>query len=598
MRRSISPLLLVLAAFVFVACDRGSDVGPTSPLHPTERTLALTPGQCTSVSSLNALIQTVFGPGSPNASSATGKLDNIVKLVAKGNIVTAQANARELVAFISKKVEQGGLPGTPAQIQDLLNGILCYSGIETNSFVVYPSDQQKIFISPDGQAGISLQPNTVDVPTIITITILPSNTSPLITKLDQYPAFVAFTKTSALTKPAIIAVCPSSTVPLSVVGRLRLGHQALAGFEITPPADGSFLNCNGATASAPTGVRGWLASLASLVSPKPLYAAAMFDGGVAGTTTEFSDFGPVDPELSFRGGVSGTMTEFKTGPSRGPRSGVPTLDEPAAGSMTVVNGHCTAIDGTVNGAVEPECRPGVNLQTAKGTILTNVPVTWAVTAGGGTIAPEATGTRACGAFASTASTLTNAIGNAGICWILGPTPGANTAVATPTAGGDAPAGVTFSPASVTFDATAFNITPSASAVGGTFVYDQLPHAGSGSCSNGLTPSLSYGGGSAPVDVGSYTLTVTCGAGVPGFNTVTATAPITITKAPTVTTVTCPAFVVPGAPNPCTAVVTGPGLSLSLPVTYKEVSGGVSVTASYAGDANRLPSVGSAFMATP
>jgi hypothetical protein len=595
MRRSIAPLLLVLAAFVFISCDRGNDTGLTNPVRPTGPNLALVPGQCVAINSLGAQIQTVFGPGSPNASSANGKLENIAKQLNKGNLATAQDHARDLVDFILKKVAQGGLPGTPAQVQTLVNGILCYAGIAEDSFVIYPSDQPKILLSTSGQAGVSLQANTVNVPTVVTITVLPSTVSPLITKLDQYPGYVALTQTSLLTKPAIVAVCPATTVPLSVVGRLRLGHQAVSGFEITPPADGSFLTCNGPTASAPTGVRGWLASLASLVTPKPLYAATMFGGGVAGLATEFSPFGPVDPELSFRGGVSGTLTEFKTGPSRGARSGLPTLEEPGAGSMTVVNGHCTAIDAPVNGAVQPECRPGVGLQTAKGTILTNVPVNWAVTAGGGTIAPEATGTRACGTFASTAATFTNTNGNAGICWILGPTPGANTAVATPTAGGDAPAGVTFSPATITFTATAFNITPTATAVGGSFVYDQLPHAGSGTCSNGLTPILSYGGGSAPVDVGAYTLTVTCGAGVPGFNTATATASITIAKAPTVTTVTCPPFVVKGAPSPCSAIVTGPGLNMNRPVTYQEVPGGVRASASYAGDANRLPSQGSAVM---
>jgi hypothetical protein len=599
MRRFFTPLLLVLVALVFVSCDRGTDIGPTSPIRPTTPSLALTPGQCTTISSLTSLVNTVFGPGSPNVRSALGKLDNIEKQVNKGNIATAQSHARDLVSFILAKVQQGGLPGTPAQVQALVNGILCYTGIATNSFVIYPTDQPQILLSTDGSAGISLQGNTVAVPTVVTITVLPSTTSPLITKLDQYPGYVALTQTSVLTKPAIVAVCPSSSVPLSVVGRLRLGHQAVNGFEITPPADGSFLNCNGSTASAPTGVRGLLASIVSLVSPKSLYAATFFGGGVAGLATEFSPFGPVDPELSFRGGVSGTLTEFKTGPSRGARNGLPTLEEPGAGSMTVVNGHCTAIDAPANGAVQPECRPGVNLQTAKGTILTNVPVSWAVTAGGGTIAPEASGTRACGTFASTASTFTNVNGNAGICWILGPTPGTNTSVATPTAGGDAPAGVTFSPASITFNATAFNITPTASAVGGSFVYDQLPHAGSGSCSNGLTPSVTYSGnGSTPVDAGSYTLTVTCGAGVPGFNTATSTATISITRAPTVTTLNCPQYVIWGAPNPCTANVTGPGLNMNLVVTYLEVTGGLTATASYAGDANRLPSQGSALMVKP
>jgi hypothetical protein len=156
-------------------------------------------------------------------------------------------------------------------------------------------------------------------------------------------------------------------------------------------------------------------------------------------------------------------------------------------------------------------------------------VGWAVTQGGGSIAPNNASTDVCGAtFGTTASTTTDLAGKASVCWTLGAKPGINTVVATPTAGGDAPVGVVFAPATVTFTATGTLITPTAGATGGTFPYDGLAHAGSGTCSNSLVPSLSYSGGSAPVNAGSYTLTVTCGGGAL-YNTVTSTAPIVIGK---------------------------------------------------------------------
>ena len=265
---------------------------------------------------------------------------------------------------------------------------------------------------------------------------------------------------------------------------------------------------------------------------------------------------------------------------------------------TVVNGVCTVVDATVGTALEPECRPGILLKTAKGTLMQNVPVGWAIALGGGVAAPETPVTRTCGTFGSTAATTTDADGKAGICWTLGGTPGTNTVVATPTAGGDAPAGVTFSPANITFTATANQITPTAGATGGTFTYDGLPHAGSGTCSNSLTPVLTYSGsGSVPTNVGVYTLTVTCGAGNPLYKTVTQTAQIEIKAAATVVVVTCPASVVfTGSPlTPCTATATGPGFNVAVTPSYTSNinAGTATASASYAGGGNYLAGSGSA-----
>ena len=187
--------------------------------------------------------------------------------------------------------------------------MLCFVGLKQDTFLVFPSDQSQILTSNSGQAALSLQPNAVTVPTEITITILPTNAPPLDTKLDQYPGFIALTQSSPLTKPAIVAVCPSSTVPAAVLGRLRLGHQAATGFEITPAADASFLDCSAVVGQ--TGVSGLLHKLASLILPNPLYAKTLFSSGVGGLATEFSPFAPVDDELFLSSGAGGTRTEFQ-----------------------------------------------------------------------------------------------------------------------------------------------------------------------------------------------------------------------------------------------------------------------------------------------
>ncbi|HEY9228240.1 MAG TPA: hypothetical protein VIP11_16405 [Gemmatimonadaceae bacterium] len=605
MRRSIASLIAVVVVAVFlVSCsDRASrDASPTSPGGGRFNS---TPAACVTLNQLVSLVNDVFGAGSPNANSALGKLDNLDKQLQKGNLADAQDQARNIVAFVQQKAQQGGLPGTHAQVQALISGVLCYVGLSPDTFLIFPSDAAQVVKHSGGRTGISLQANTVAVPTLVTITVLTETTPPLVTKLDQYPGYISITQSSPLTKPAVVGVCPSASVPANVLARLRLGHQATSGFEITPAADASFLDCS--TSTAQSGKRGWLQRLASVFTPKPLYAATMFGGGVGGTVTEFSPFAPVDAFLSFGGGVGGTVTEFKAQPSdslsptpRLPKTPVdmPNLSRaPDARVNTVVNGVCTQIDAIVGMSVETECRPVVTLKTFQGTILQNVPVNWIIGQGGGVVAPEATTAHTCGAFGSSASTSTNTNGSASVCWTLGATTGNNTVISTPSAGGDAPAGVTFSPASITFTAVAMQITPTATATGGVFTYDALAHAGSGTCSHGLTPALTYSGGATPTNAGTYTLTVTCGAGNPLYVTVTQTATIQINPAATTTTVSCPASVVytGAARTPCTAAATGPGLNQSLTPTYTSNvnAGTATASATYAGGGNYAGSTGSA-----
>ena len=493
-------------------------------------------GRCLDEEELESLVNRVFTSRSPNARSALGKLEAIEKLLDKRNVAAARDIAQNLITFIQDKARDGRLGGTPAQVQELIDGIRCLVGLTTDTFLIYPTDAPQVRLSSDGQAGVFLQGNTVDVPTLITITILPPTSSPLVTKLDQFPSFAELSSSSTLTKPAIVAVCPDPAVPPDVRARLRLGHQATAGFEITPAADASFLTCPAGTVLGPVG--NLLKSLASLVLPAPVYAKVMAGGGVGGTATEFSPFGPVDPVLSAGGGVGGTATEFlmipspdsaAAGSNRGPRLPTqPRVLVPGRRFNLTVAGVCVSVDAIFGTPLDSACRPVVTLTTRLGTIMQNVPVGWAIGLGGGTAAPEARDTRACGAFGTTASTSSDASGKASVCWILGATPGTNTVKATPTAGGDAPAGVTFSPPHILFTASALPITPTASATGGSFAYSGLGQPGSGTCSDGLTPALSYSSGSAPVNAGSYALTVTCGAGNPLYATVTATATITIT----------------------------------------------------------------------
>lgn len=617
LRWNLRTVVAVASAVVVGACtDTRPDRIPTAPnLVPGARSSTL--GACTTVENLNALASDVFGAGSPNVNSVLGKIDNMAKKVAAGDTAGAQNQANNIVSFVQEKAAQGTLPGTQAQITAFISGVLCYAGLSPDTFLILPTDDPQIRTSSDGLSGVSLLGNTVAVPTLLSLTVLdPAEGSPLDTKLDQYPSYVSITSSSQLTKPAIVAVCPTGAMPTEVRERLRLGHQASSGFNITPAADGSFLPCTTSTAQSRLG--GILHNVASLFLPRPLYAAVTrrFYGGVGGTASEFSPFGAIDPELSFAGGVGGTAGEFKkrpasptgfdtaqgSGPAKPqPGDGAPDVAlTPDGAAFLVAGGVCTEVSATVGTALEPECRPEITLTTHNGTIFEQVPVSWAVTAGDGVIAPETVATEACGSFGASAATTTDATGKAGVCWTLGPNGGTNKATATPSAGGDAPAGVTFSPAILYFTAEALKITPTVTATGGSFVYDAVAHPGSGSCSDGLTPALTYSNGSAPVAVGTYTLTVTCGAGSTVYNTVTADAAINIAVAVPTVAVTCPASVTynGSAQEPCTATATAPGLSLTpTPVyTNNTNAGTATATVSLPADGNYGAASGSATFA--
>lgn len=497
---------------------------------------------CTaSFSELTTLANAVFGSGSPNVNSVLGKLDNLRKKVESGDTVGAHAQANNIVSFVRDKAAEGQLAGSREVIDQFIAGVLCYAGLPPDSYLILPSDEPQIRIAADGLSGVSLPGSPVGVPTLLSFTTLdPEGPSPLDTKLDQYPTYVNITVSSPITQTAIVAICPTAAIPTEVRDRLRLGHQKVAGFEITPTADGSFLPCAPETASA---VPGWLRTLASVFTPKPLYAA-MLVGGIGGSVTEFSPFGAVDGEVSMKtGGIGGSATEFGTGTNApGGRTAEPRLPRRRLGrapaqdvgmrprdavAASVLGEPCTDMSAIVGTAVD--CRPVVTVTTAKGTVLSNVPVTWTVTMGGGSIASNDLSNSACGSFEAALATQTGADGRTSICWILGMDAGENRVVASATAGGDAPLGVTFAPAGTQFSATGLRITPSVTATGGEFTFDYTPRPGAGTCSHGLTPSLTYSSGSVPVNAGSYELTVTCGAGTTSYHTVTATAAITIAR---------------------------------------------------------------------
>ena len=455
MLRFVRNLAVLAFALVLASCGEGPTATGDSALRATRDRASVVPGTCTTLPQLNQLAAVIFtAHSSPNINSVKGKLKELDKEVRKNDIEEAQEKAAEIVAFTLKKWNQGRLAGTEAQLKAFTNAVLCFAGIdvdvvEPNSFFILPSDQPQVITNVEGTAGISFPANPVSEPTLVSIEVIPNTfpagEGPLSTKLDQYPGYIRITKTSEtdapLAQPVVVAVCASGVIPPDVRARLRLGHQASAGFEITPPAPANFISCPVQTGADPA-PSGW-GRVAEVLMPSKVHAFQQeFGGGVGGTVTEFSPFAPVDPVLEFGGGVGGTVTEFT-------RMG---LGQSALLSETLnLMGACASpIEGAQGSPLRDECRPSITVRTRQGTPFIGVPVNWSVTQGGGSVAAN-TGT--CGEFGTTAPTTTGPNGGAGICWTLGAV-GANQVVATPTLGGDALEGVVFSPASFTFDAIA------------------------------------------------------------------------------------------------------------------------------------------------
>lgn len=621
-----------LAAFACIvlslSCtDRPRSADPTAPANVAQPRRDALPATCLTPDQLKVLAHGLWAnTNRPAFDAVVAGIDQITAAVAGGHTPEAKKAAFDLVQFMLVTSGFTSLTGITGDLKSLVTGVFCIAGISladpTNSLVATPSTAPQTLVTGGGQSGVVLPPGAITEPTLITVVPIPGSFppggGPLNTKLDQYPGFYEFQSQSPtnqpLAQPVVVAVCPAASVPADVRARLRLGHQAVAGFEITPPADASFLQCS-ASISSNSRLPGWVQTLASIVLPRPLYATVpqFIAGGVGGTAGEFSPFAPIDPVLSVVGGVGGTAGEFIRVPA--PTDGAPTTgtNKPApktrtppsarnsararpeqgvtagSGPQFEVFSPCPVVAAQFSTALDPACRPGIALKTKNGTLMQNVPVSWSVTLGGGTIASSASGTLTCGGFGSSANNTTDVNGKAGVCWTMGPTPGANTVIATPGLGGDAVSGVTFSPATVTYNATALAITPTAGAVGGNFTFDALVHAGSGSCSNSLTPVLTYTGGSAPVNAGSYTLTVTCGAGNPLYTAASATTAIVIGQATPLVSVSCPATVLysGAAQTPCTASVTAPALSLTPTPVYAANTnvGTASASVTYAGGGN-------------
>lgn len=458
--RRLLPLSLLLALFVGACTDAPAPTAaPEVSVEATTPDAALFGGRppvgqppvpgatCPNLNAaeLVGLLRQVFGRDTrgPNSAAAVARFNVVAFTLARRNQRAAQIVVWELVEFIYKKKAETVPQATLAR---LINGLLCFVGLppqipdNNDSFFILPSDEEQVIKRADNRAGVILPANPVGVPSILTIDY--SDTIRLDTKLDQYGGGARFTLSSPLVGTAVIAVCPGPLpADAALRARLRLGHNASAGFEVLPPADPAPIGLSCPIVTASTSPLGRMVeAVAQAVLPTKLHARVQeqfsLAGGVGGSASEFSPFAPVDPLLFAAGGVGGSASEFlRMGPSL----------------MAYTAADCPNVEGAIGSPIPTACRPQVTIRTRNGTPFIGVPVTYAVASGGGSVSAEGMA-ESCGAFGTSVLGTTNTAGVSRACWTLGLTPGMNSVTATPALGGDAVEGVSFSPATLTFTA--------------------------------------------------------------------------------------------------------------------------------------------------
>jgi Bacterial Ig-like domain (group 2) len=172
-------------------------------------------------------------------------------------------------------------------------------------------------VTPSGAAGVQIPAGTFSQQVMVTITRLPTPSSPgagpLPSSLKQYGPYYDFTTSPQVAQfgdSARVGVCqvtdPSSRFyPPEPHDRLRLAHTVGNSIEILDRVGvNDFLRCTNVSASRTTRTdrNGWAAALLAirdaaigLMRPANLYAA---HGGLGGKVKSFSPFGAVDPAVA------------------------------------------------------------------------------------------------------------------------------------------------------------------------------------------------------------------------------------------------------------------------------------------------------------
>ncbi|MDB4909543.1 MAG: hypothetical protein JWO39_366, partial [Gemmatimonadetes bacterium] len=446
----------VLASAVFITACSDQSRNLTEPVQPPP-SASIVPSGCPTVAQTANMIVALYPKGADRLVAAASYAA-VLLYINTGHQADARTLVFRLLDFTLQRLNAGKLVGgfslpTRQLLLQFETGLYCTVGLSTAGLVlpgdpsdggtvtkvVFPSTSPQNIVTPNGNAGVKIPPNSFNGPAIV-VTISPLTGTPLITTLDQYGPFseVKVTPETALLSEVSVGICPDApVVPATVflahnVTRL-VNDVPTPGIEVlpsggfisglcgivTPPSAMSArkvfdLATNGDVRSA-TKVLG--SALADLMLPTNANATG---GGITGTTKKFSPFGGVDTKV------------YMTANS-------PTTQNAPAGSAV-------------------SSPPSTLVKTQLGAVVPKVNVLFTVTFGGGTVA---------GGSSSTVAT--NATGVATVSnWVINPDSNAVLAkgtygdptvtFATAPVGSDFPQAVAVAPPEgITFSATGGDI---------------------------------------------------------------------------------------------------------------------------------------------
>ncbi|HKV51961.1 MAG TPA: hypothetical protein VJO52_12270 [Gemmatimonadaceae bacterium] len=462
MQRRFPVFLCIAALSVLAACSNDAPPLPSAPNGPAIPPNAdrLFPAGCSVIT--ESQITKLF----PRKSRVLATVGYVVVLLdlATGHPKAATNDMFKLWDFTLKTYYAGNLLGgqsTATQNATLAFGqaLYCLVGLDGSTLtlnttpldpnnvvqVVFPSASDQTVVTGSQQGGVMIPGNTLSQPVTISITLLNGPftfpAGPLNTKLDQYGPFFEFKVVPQQTfaTPVVAAACIATPAGAPPPPSVDIAHNVGNGIEILPTAPVNFLDCGGSALNPQRSVTDLMrdrqygkaanrvVSLAAeFFSPTSLHAAG---SGIGGKTKSFSPFGGVDTAV-----VVQLPASFPAQPQHAP-----------AGS-------------------DVASPPSVLVQTTNGhTPLGGASVTFAITAGGGSLGPASSTT----ALASSTVTTATATGLATVPnWTLGVGPDnavtANASITLPATISGFPttgAGVSVSGSPVSFTATSTDLIP-------------------------------------------------------------------------------------------------------------------------------------------
>ena len=372
---------LTLGALLLASCDSPATNStlPTAPFTGITANLA-----CPGPSDAQGAIKSLYpvGPGLTSALATYTLIQDQLK--PKGSITVAQNTAITLLQTTLNLYYAGGTIGgrntTSAGRVVLLATILyCQVGLPAPGItvpslgedgvvgVVGPTSPATTLVTNTKFAGLTVPAAAAPTLTIISVQRLPDTPGPLLTPLDQYPAFYQFTASPpvAFTQDLLVGACQVQDFTPPDFGRLKLAHNVGTAAVLLDRQTAPFLDCTGLLGMVPdyTGLRGyaqrgwhWAGPLVrDLFLPRPAFATMLSTCCLGGKTKSFSPFGAVDTLTILDGATPSTITG--TPGSAVPAASLPRVVmltptlKPIAG-VTVTFSVPAGSQGTITGAVQ------------------------------------------------------------------------------------------------------------------------------------------------------------------------------------------------------------------------------------------------------